>query len=109
MLLFGEFGSRPRGAPMSDIATALGCSPRLAQERIVALTAAGVLEVKRRPLAGVEPVPEAVVCWGTPRALAGLGPRLPTRPRTNEEGPRATLAPGARTKISHPAANDHRG
>ena len=37
------------------------------------------------------------------------GYRLPSRPRKNHAGPRATLAPGARTKISHPAANNHRG
>ena len=49
MLLFGEFGSRPSTAPMSEIAAALGVTERCARERIAALEAARVLEVERRP------------------------------------------------------------
>ena len=50
MLLHGEFGgSRPWTGPMSTIADALHVTVRCAHEKIVALEAAGVLEVKRRP------------------------------------------------------------
>ena len=50
LLLHSEFGgARPWTGPMSDIAAALNCSTRQAQERVAALEAAKVLTVERRP------------------------------------------------------------